>query len=621
MRNCIPILLADKQPAIKKSITTANKRFFSTLIVPLLFIISSVNVSAQLGVYSFTGTGACPNQNPAVTTQPSNAVFGNITGTNVTCAATTDMFVSIAWNTGNAIDLTQYNQFTITPAANYGLTLTSLSFTHSVDENGNGSGLGNTVWTLRSSIDNYATDIATGSANTGVQTPVVTLPSGSFTAIGAVTFRLYITDIKRNTTAWSIDDVTLNGSVVLLPADPGNPTSDSPQCSNPGVTLTASGTPPAGETWYWQTSATGTSTANSGSTFIVTSSGTYYIRSRDNTTLAWSNGAGSTTITITPDVGTPVFTLGATSTRCEGAGSVTYTATASDATGITYSLDAASVTGGNTINSTTGVVTYVAGWNGTSIITATAVGCNVPGTSTHTVTITPAAGTPVFTLGATSTRCEGAGSVTYTATSTNSTGITYSLDAASITGGVTINSSTGAVTYVAGWSGSSIITASATGCSGATTSSHTVTITPTVGTPVFTLGATSIRCLGAATITYSATATNTTGITYSLDGLSTLAGNSINSATGAVSFTALWIGTSTVTASAAGCNGPRTSTHTVTVTGAVGTPVFALGATSTRCFGAGTVTYTATATNNTGITYSLRTSIMTGRNTINSSRG
>ncbi len=100
------------------------------------------------------------------------------------------------------------------------------------------------------------------------------------------------------------------------------------------------GSAPAGETWYWQTSATGTSTANSAASYNVTASGTYYVRAQDNTTLAWSNGAGSITVSINPDVTAPVFDEGPSSTRCQGAGSLTYLATASNATGITYSLDA-----------------------------------------------------------------------------------------------------------------------------------------------------------------------------------------------------------------------------------------------------------------------------------------
>ncbi|MBK7308637.1 MAG: hypothetical protein IPI88_17565 [Chitinophagaceae bacterium] len=53
-------------------------------------------------------------------------------------------------------------------------------------------------------------------------------------------------------------------------AIPPDPTSNSPQCIGTGVTMNFTGTVPAGETWYWQTSATGTSTADSISSYVVT---------------------------------------------------------------------------------------------------------------------------------------------------------------------------------------------------------------------------------------------------------------------------------------------------------------------------------------------------------------
>jgi len=103
----------------------------------------------------------------------------------------------------------------------------------------------------------------------------------------------------------------------------------------------------------------------------------------------------TTTFIITPNVATPVFSLGATSSRCQGAASVTYSATASNSTGISYSLDATSITGGNSIVAGTGVVTFVAGWSGTSIVTATATGCNGPTSASHTITINPTPATPI----------------------------------------------------------------------------------------------------------------------------------------------------------------------------------------------------------------------------------
>jgi hypothetical protein len=256
------------------------------------------------------------------------------------------------------------------------------------------------------------------------------------------------------------------------------------------------------------------------------------------------------------------FTLGSSSFRCLGAGTVTYTATATNSTGITYSLDGASLLGGNTINSSTGAVTYSLLWIGTSTITATATGCNGPKTATHTVTINASVSTPSFISGSTSNRCQATGTVTYTAIAANTSGITYSLDAASIAGGNSINSSTGDVTYAAGWAGTSMITASAAGCNGPKTATHTVTTNAPVTTPVFTLGASSTRCQAAGSVTYTATASNTTGITYSLDATSG-AVNSINPSTGTVTYVAGWSGVSTITASAAGCNGPKTATHSV----------------------------------------------------------
>ncbi len=246
-----------------------------------------------------------------------------------------------------------------------------------------------------------------------------------------------------------------------------------------------------------------------------------------------------------------------------------------DITGLNLTITPPGSTVASTSVATSGCTrTYEYAWNTTSLGAGT---YSLPATakegyenmvtdlqSLNINVCTPAIGLPVFALGATSTRCQGSGTVTYTATASNSTGITYSLDAASLTGGNTINAGTGQVTYLAGWTGISIITATASGCNGPTIASHTETITQTVGTPIFNLGPTSTRCLGPGSVTYTATATNSTGISYSLDATSLAGGNTINASTGAVTYTASWVGTSIITASAAGCNGPRTSTHTAT---------------------------------------------------------
>ena len=101
--------------------------------------------------------------------------------------------------------------------------------------------------------------------------------------------------------------VFADGGCTSPPAAPGNPTSNSPQCLPGGVTITRTGTPPANEKWYWQTSPTATSTSNFSPTYVVTTSGTYYLRAQNITTSCWSMGTGSTTVIVNsiPNVATP----------------------------------------------------------------------------------------------------------------------------------------------------------------------------------------------------------------------------------------------------------------------------------------------------------------------------
>ncbi len=96
-------------------------------------------------------------------------------------------------------------------------------------------------------------------------------------------------------TATNASSNSISLVVNSLPATPSNPTSNSPQCNN--VTLTR-GTSPVGETWYWQTTSNGTSTANSNTTYSVATSGTVYLRAYNNTTKCWSASSANTTVVV-----------------------------------------------------------------------------------------------------------------------------------------------------------------------------------------------------------------------------------------------------------------------------------------------------------------------------------
>lgn len=340
---------------------------------------------------------------------------------------------------------------------------------------------------------------------------------------------------------------------------------------------------------------------------------------------ATANGPGCPSIsntfnvTVTPVVGPATFTTGATSTRCQGVGSETYTATAPNQTTVTYGLNATAIAGGVTINSGNGTVSYPATFSGTAIVTASVGGCGGSiSTATRTVTVTPTVGIPQFTAGPTSSRCQGVGTVGYPANATTTTGITYAITN-SPGPGVSINTGTGDVTYTAGFSGTVVITASAAGCNGPLTASHTVTITQTVATPSFTSGAVSSRCQGAGTVQYAATtSTPNTGIVYSLGLVPADPNTTINPTNGIVTYASSYAGIATITATASGCNGPSISTHVATV---VGNPVFTAGSSSVRCQGVGSVIYNATALHSTGIIYSLALSVPDPNTTINPANG
>jgi len=182
-----------------------------------------------------------------------------------------------------------------------------------------------------------------------------------------------------------------SGSAIVtvndLPTDPGNPTSNSPQCEDVGVTLTRIA-PPSEETWYWQTSASGTNTDNSGVNYIVYTSDTYYLRARDNNTLCWSSGAGNTTVTVNP---LPSATISGSTTICQGQSatlsveltgtapwSITYTdgttpVTETDITVSPYTFDV------NPTNTTTYTVSTVSDGNT----------CSATGTGSAVVTVNP----------------------------------------------------------------------------------------------------------------------------------------------------------------------------------------------------------------------------------------
>lgn len=126
------------------------------------------------------------------------------------------------------------------------------------------------------------------------------------------------------------------------------------------------------------------------------------------------------TITVNGNVSPPVFNSGLTDKRCTGAGSDTYVATATNTTGMVYSLLPLAA---GVIDATTGKVTWNNAFTGTATITATAKGCEEKKTD-FPVTVSAL---PDLTLGDEPEICQGftTSSLSYTNPLNNPT--TYSI--------------------------------------------------------------------------------------------------------------------------------------------------------------------------------------------------
>ena len=222
------------------------------IVAPMaLLIISSLTAQAQIATYSFTGSSG-DETTLGPDSQPANATVSDMSrGSGLTVWTYADGFNAYTWGATSSIDLNDYYEFTVTPDAGYSLTLTSLVFDGRyvdpiVDDT--------YFWTLRSSIDNFATDIQapTGVAATQAASPsiqvdnTVDLTGGTFDNLTSpVTFRLYVYDVTNpNNFEWGIDNVDINGTV-NAPTSTIIETIDFETVNYTLNTATSSGGPPA----------------------------------------------------------------------------------------------------------------------------------------------------------------------------------------------------------------------------------------------------------------------------------------------------------------------------------------------------------------------------------------
>ncbi len=300
----------------KEEITFSNYK--NTILLKNLFCLSLkvLFVVLWLFLFSIKVHGQAASATWALTTNQNASNSGNISGNASTYAGQTYSAIdnstfgagscgsntcarglvlnTVSGNSGTSRNINTYYEFSLLPSSGFNFIISSVSF---CNYNNNSTYNGIVFY----STDNFATENQLGSSFTNPASP--TCQSFSSLSINVtngntIKFRVYFYNIPCCYKT-GISYFIVSGTTSVCSAEtPGVPTSNTPQCNN--VTLTKNGTPATNNTWYWQTSSTGTSTSNSAaSTYSAASSSTYYIRSYHSSGACWGTAA-SVAVTVDP---------------------------------------------------------------------------------------------------------------------------------------------------------------------------------------------------------------------------------------------------------------------------------------------------------------------------------
>jgi len=288
-----------------------------------------------------------------------------------------------------------------------------------------------------------------------------------------------------------------------------------------------------------------------------------------------AGGTGSGTVAITINPAKPVVATASTTGTVGTVFSYTISATNSPA-----SYGSTTLPAGLSLNTTTGVISGTPTTAGTFTVTDTAKNISGSGTGTLTITINPAK--PVV---ATASTTGTVGTVfSYTISATNNP---TSYGSTTLPAGLSLNTTTGAITGTPTTAGTFTVTDTAKNISGSGTGTLTITINP--AKPVVATASTT-GTVGAA-FSYTISATNNP-TSYNATGLP--GGLTINTGTGVISGTPTTAGgPTTVTITATNAGGTGSGTVAITINPAK--PVVATASTTGTV---GTVfSYTISATN------------------------
>ncbi|WBO85054.1 T9SS type A sorting domain-containing protein [Hymenobacter yonginensis] len=186
-----------------------SSRWQRLALLAALGLFGTTAAQAQLATYSFNNAAGDEATLPA-DTQPSNASFSPMSrGAGLTPSPGAGSFSATGWSVA-ALDATDYFAFTVQPASGFQVRLDSLV----LDERRSGTGIRD--WSVRSSVDNFATDLITvnvpDDSNTRTNKKIV-LPAAFAARTGAVEFRIYGYNSEAIAGSWRVDNVRTYGLV------------------------------------------------------------------------------------------------------------------------------------------------------------------------------------------------------------------------------------------------------------------------------------------------------------------------------------------------------------------------------------------------------------------------
>ena len=207
-----------KQPVTGKQHSGFPLHLYTCLL--LLCHVCQLQLSAQaIGNWTFNNT---LSGTPGLYNTVSNADFSASIPTR-SFNAGVEYFGENGWPSGS-VNSAMYLQFSLSPLSGYQLDISTLVLRLRRSNTGSPAGAGPSSWALRSSLDGFAANIATGSI-THSYTDYTVTPGAAFVNIyTTISFRLYGYNTTINSGGTSrlvMDNIRVNGIGYLLPVKLG----------------------------------------------------------------------------------------------------------------------------------------------------------------------------------------------------------------------------------------------------------------------------------------------------------------------------------------------------------------------------------------------------------------